>query len=88
MAKVKTHTFNGRKYKIDIDSIDGNCDQYACNERYLSIYADLKTQTGLITAVHESLHACNWAKTEDIVDNVSKDIGRFLWRLGYRIKEV
>ena len=87
--KVKTATFNGRKYKIDIepDGLDGNCDQYACNERYFSIYTDLNKQTGLITAIHEGLHACKWDASESSVDTASKDIGRFLWRLGYRIKE-
>ena len=88
MKPVKTHTFNGRKYTIDIGKFEGSCDQYDCKEHYLSILADLDTQKGLITAIHESLHACNWAKKEDIVDSVSTDIGRFLWRLGFRIKEI
>ncbi len=87
MVKVLTHTFHGRKYKIVISREDGNTDVYALNERFLSIYADMATQNGLITAIHEALHAENWAATEKVVERVSSEIGRFLWRLGYRIKE-
>jgi hypothetical protein len=46
----------------------------------------LKTKNGLVTAIHEALHAENWSKDEDTVDRVSKEIGTFLWRLGYRWK--
>jgi len=84
---VRTHTFHGRKYKIRIIDEDGDTDTYALNERFLSIYADMATQNGLITAIHESLHAENWAASEEVVERVSSEIGRFLWRLGYRITE-
>ena len=81
---VRTATFNGRKYRIDTDEIDGSCDQYACNERFIHINAPLNTQKGLITVIHESLHASNWCAGEKVVDRTSTDIGRLLWRLGYR----
>ena len=86
---VKSATFNGRRYMIDIDpdGVDGMCDQYACNERYLHIFTDLNTQKGLITTIHEVTHGDNWRLSEDMVDRLSKDLGRFLWRLGYRIGE-
>ena len=85
MRKIKTHTFNGRRYKIDIrDSpLDGACDQYN-TERFLFICADLDSRNGLITAIHEALHAESWVKDEETIDRVSKEIGTFLWRLGYR----
>lgn len=86
MKHVRTHTFNGRKYKIEIGPLDGCCDQYKCNERYIQIFADLKTKDGLITAIHESLHAENWAASEEVVERVSSEIGSFLWRLGWRKK--
>ena len=84
--KVKTHTFNGRKYKIVTEMRDGDCDTYAMNERFLCVYADMNTRNGLVTLIHESLHAENWAETEAVVDRVSKEIGTLLWRLGYRSK--
>jgi len=83
--KVRTHTFHGRRYKIVVCQEDGNTDTYTLNERFLSIYADMATRNGLITAIHESLHAENWAASEKVVERVSTEIGRFLWRLGYRI---
>ncbi len=84
MSTVKTHTFNGRKYKIDIGSFDGTCDTYSDTGRFLGVYADLDTQNGLVTVIHEALHAEDWKESEERVDQISKDIGRFLWRLGYR----
>jgi len=85
MRPVKTHIFNGRRYYIDIDKIDGWCDQYKLeNKRMLHIITDLETKNGLITTIHEALHAENWAETEEVVDRVSREIGNFLWRLGYR----
>lgn len=82
---VRTHTFNGRKYKIEIgeERLDGFCDQYK-DEKILSIWVDLDTKNGLITAIHEAMHAVNWAKNEKTVDSCSVDIGNFLWRLGFR----
>jgi hypothetical protein len=84
MKPVLTHTFNGRKYKITIrPPLDGMCSQYN-NERELIIMESLRTKNGLITAIHESLHAENWIAKEDTVDRVSREIGTFLWRIGYR----
>ncbi len=82
---LKTHTFNGRKYIIDVDFLDGWCDQFKLKHR-LQILADLKTKDGLITAIHEALHAENWCKSEKVIDKVSTEIGNFLWRLGFRLK--
>jgi len=85
--QVRTHTFNGRKYKIDIGDghTDGLCDQYATGDsRYLVSMAAPHTRNELITIIHESLHASNWAETESVVDRVSDEIGRLLWRLGYK----
>lgn len=86
LTAVRTATINGRRYQVDVEQIDGWCDQYACNERFIHLIAPLNTQKGLITAIHEALHASNWAKSETTVDRTSKDIGRLLWRLGYRLR--
>lgn len=85
---VKTHTFNGRKYRLFIrQPIDGMTDTYSLssqNAREINIFADTATKNGLVTLIHEALHAENWAASEKVVDRVSKEIGLFLWRLGYR----
>ena len=81
---VRTATFNGRQYKIFLrEPVHGTCAVYAL-ERSIEIFTPLDAQNGLITLIHESLHASNWAKSEGVVDRTSKDIGRLLWRLGYR----
>ena len=83
---VKTHSFNGRRYKITVCELDGACDTFK-KERELLIMRDLSTLAGLITAIHEALHAEDWKEREDRIDQISKDLGRFLWRLGYRCTE-
>ena len=80
---VKTHTFNGRKYFIIIDNLDGMCNTYN-PERELVILADLDTRAGLETVCHEALHALKWTASEESVTTTAHDLARFIWRLGYR----
>ncbi len=84
MRKVKTHTFNGLKYHIVIDDLDGNCD--TDNKYWLIAERDISKLVGLETLIHEALHACAWRVSEKNVTVTAKDIARFLWRLGYRRK--
>ncbi len=87
MRPVRTATFNGRKYNIDMaGKLDGFCDQYSRNGRNIVIMAKPCTCNELETLIHEGLHACNWATSEDNIQQSSEDISRFLWRLGYRRK--
>ena len=78
--------FNGRKYTIYMPGhrVDGMTDTYGLDDRMLMCVAKTKTRNELITLIHESLHAENWAATEEVVERVSSEIGNFLWRLGYR----
>ncbi len=81
---VRTATFNGRQYKIYLrEPVDGMCAVYKL-ERAIEIFVSLDTQNGLVSLIHELLHASNWTKSEATVDRTSKDIGRLLWRLGFR----
>ena len=80
---MKTHTFCGRKYKIELDPIDGWCDQRKMMQQ-VWLMRDLKTKAGLETAIHEGLHACHWNASEENVTQTAYDIARFLWRLNYR----
>jgi hypothetical protein len=82
---VRTATFAGIKYDIDLcGPIDGCCDKPHDDVPSIRIMADLNTQKGFITLIHEALHASRWAAHEETVDRTSKDIGRLLWRLGFR----
>jgi len=83
--KVKTHTFNGIKYDIDVSKpIDGYCDSPRGGKPSIRIVSNLNTKKGLITILHEALHAEGWAVSESVVDRVSTEIGNLLWRFGYR----
>jgi len=84
---IKTATFNKVNYEIDISGpLDGVCNSPKGSNSVLRICVPLESCKGLETAIHESLHACFWAKTEDKVEQTAKDIARFLWRLGYRLE--
>ena len=87
MRKVKYHTFNGRKYLIDIDPCiqEGSCNQYKV-ERTISVMEYLSTRKGLETLLHECLHASDWTKKEETVERTAREIAHLMWRLGYRTK--
>lgn len=92
MGPVKTNKFNGINYDIKIydpnkEKIDGLCDSPISNVPTLRVFADMTTRKGLETCIHEALHACFWAKTEDKVEQTARDVARLLWRLNYRIKK-
>jgi hypothetical protein len=83
---IRTATFNGIVYNIDVSvPVDGLTDPPKPGGRpTLAIFADLGTRSGLITALHESMHAICWSASEEKVDQAASEIGNFLWRLGYR----
>jgi hypothetical protein len=84
---VKTHTFCGKKYEIQFDCCDGFCEEPFPTVPSLWVnMEELSDKEQLRVLIHESLHACNWDKSEPIVHQTSKDIARFLWRVGYRKK--
>lgn len=83
--KVRTHTFNGVKYHLMIGEFDGLTDTRGKRKDWwLAVNCDLNTQKGIVSVIHETLHASFGEMREDTVDRASKDIGRLLWRLGYR----
>lgn len=85
---VRTATFAGVLHDIDLcGPIDGCCDQPVGGKPSIRVMADMDTQNGLIALIHEGLHASNWHASEDLVDRTATDIGRLMWRLGYRIGE-
>lgn len=85
MALPKTHTFDGRKYHLIFDDLDGNCD--TDTKLWLIVERDLSKRIGLETTIHEALHASVWSKSERVVTQTARDIARLLWNLGYRYKD-
>jgi hypothetical protein len=86
VGKVRTHRFNGHRYKIDIDQIDGYCDvgKIGESDRCISVFAKPYSRRELVVLIHETLHAEAWRKDEETVKRTAEEIGSFLWRLGYR----
>ena len=87
VKKVKTHRFNGVCYAIDVEEpFDALCEAPVEKDRKptIRVARDVNTSYGLQCLIHECLHASNWAKSEEIVDRVAVDIGKLLWRLGFR----
>jgi len=85
MAKVKTATFIGTKYSIELEPIDGVC--VTPNEP-LKIYiveGVKNTQICLETCVHEALHACFPRMTEKVVAVLGQKIAKNLWKRKYRL---
>jgi len=82
MLLPKTHTFNGKKYYLMFDELDGNCD--TDDKYWMIVERDLNKRVGLETAIHEALHACNWSASEEKVTQTARDISRLLWRIGFR----
>ncbi len=85
MNKIKTHFFNGVRYNICFGELDGATD-VNCTPRDMVICTKPNTRNELITIIHEGMHAGNWDKHEETIARSAEDIGRLLWRLGYRRK--
>ena len=88
---IKSHTFAGRKLKIDLDpdECDGLVDCPFGNDAAptMRIFGNLNTKAGLETVIHETLHVLRWSETETVIDKTANELARFLWRLNYRIKK-
>lgn len=95
MKRVHTHSFRGVRYQIRVDDpIDGWCDppKKPQKNEFPSIWLPdglpfgnkRRAKNGLISLIHECLHASNYNTNENTVEQISKDIGRLLWRLGFR----
>lgn len=86
---ITSATFNHKKYHLFFEEdFDGLCDLGRSLDREMVILQPRSnTQSYLNTLIHESLHA-GGIESETQVTQMAKDISRFLWRLGYKIKNV
>ena len=83
--RVKTATFNKVKYDIDMcKPLDGTCDYPRGGKPSIRIMTQPKTFAELEALLHETLHAEDWSKSEEIVTRIAHEQARLLWRLGYR----
>lgn len=62
----------------------GDCDSPDERNKQIRIAEDLTGEVKMETVIHELLHAGDWGRSEEYVEQHAKDIARVLWRLGYR----
>ncbi|MEK6832848.1 MAG: hypothetical protein AABY32_02280 [Nanoarchaeota archaeon] len=88
MKKLFFHKFNKKLYEIKLsnrtDSSDGSCDDPSTKKKTIVIKEKLNPKRKLEVFIHEALHALFWNLEEETVTNSAEDIGKFLWKLGYR----
>lgn len=90
---IKTHKFSGKTYKIDFaDSIEGVCDSPHKDDgkkREMTILTGNNVRA-LNSALHEAMEAegfCDKCLHNPDGTTRTENIGRFLWRLGYRLRK-
>ena len=85
---VRTEVFSSGRYRIELDmDYHGFAEvprQPSSDELCIWINPRLKGKTRLETIVHECIHAEFPDMSEDQVESAGTNIGRLLWRLGYR----
>jgi hypothetical protein len=95
--KVRTHRFNGVKYRIDVEPFLAMCEEPHPKPDEppairlplgLPYEEDVGAKEGLQFLLHECFHAENWRTHEPTVDRISIEVGDLLWRLGYRRKKL
>jgi hypothetical protein len=65
----------------------GICDHPEEKNKTIKIQKGLNEEDELGTIIHECLHASDWSKDEEWVDQVSRDICKILLKMGYRKKK-
>jgi len=79
----------GNKYwnliftELDED-VGGECDSPDTHGKEIRISTDLKNQEELEVLLHELLHAADWSKDEEWVEEIAYNIAHILWGLGWR----
>lgn len=61
----------------------GDCDSPGSANKSVRILSGLRGEERLEVLIHEMLHAADWHRSEEWVNEVAKDISRALTRLGY-----
>ena len=81
----KTYDYCRRlNVEVDGEKVDGYCDPPNCPNKAVVVDSQLEGFDELETNLHELNHGCFWDVKEEVINEVSKDIARVLWRLGYR----
>jgi hypothetical protein len=90
LQAIKTHRFRNNRYKVEVKRLRdrrGQCDAPTTQGKSILINPGQSGEKLLATLLDEAIHACLFEIDNDVVDEISDDIARFLWRAGYRLVE-
>ena len=79
-------TFRGRRFHVDTTGVEGMCIHEGVEKAEIIVPDSLKGLKHLRIAIHEATHAFFEHMPEEEVARYANDVGRFLWKLGYRRK--
>jgi len=74
------------KFVTHLGKSYGICDHPDQKNKTIRIQKGMTEEDELGTIIHECLHASDWSKDEEWVDQVSKDICKILLKIGYAKK--
>lgn len=88
--KVKKFNFSDHKYKIfwrkpPISDAHGLCTPPEESNPRLYINPNQNELNFLITTLDEIIHSNNFTICNDYVEKMSNSIGKFLWKMGWRL---
>jgi len=70
---------------IELDkNTGGECDSPDTKGKEIRISTDLQREEELEVVIHELLHASDWYKDEEWVEEIAQDISNILMRLGWK----
>ena len=86
-------TLLGKRWRIerprsithDGEPQHGDCDPPDTPNKAIRVVSYVRDRVELETFLHEMLHACDWPKSEEWVEDTAHDLSAALWRLGYRM---
>lgn len=85
-------TILGKRYRFEFTRLRGRdcgiCSDPTDTNKRIRIRRGMDEFTTLDTIIHETLHAADFWKREEWVDQVGTDLAKILWRLGYRREDV
>ena len=67
------------------EEVRGDCDDPSARNKQIRIANNLPPIEQLEVVIHECLHASDWFKDEEWIEEVAVDIARLLWKLGWRL---
>ena len=84
----KTAKLNGVKFDLMIGQLDGMCERAGPGKPNLVVAMEPDDSFRYMeTVIHEILHGCCYAKSEELVTITARDMTRLLRRLGFGLKK-